>query len=190
MVVDRTGIAELVRKAETALARRPRDRLPPAGRLRPAIEDERRQRLELQADIRRGLDAGEFDLEYQPIIDFGTRSIIGVEALMRWNRRQGGPMSPGIFIPVAERSGLIDDLGMFALQRAVEAIGPLDRLKVSVNVSGMQLRNPGLARTIARCSRSGRCPRAACSSEVTESFLVSSPTGPSSSSRTCAPRAS
>ena len=98
----------------------------------------------LQADIRRGLDASEFDLEYQPIIDFTTQSIVGVEALMRWTRRAGGAMGPGDFIPAAEASGLIDDLGMFALRRALEDIGPLGELKISVNVSGVQLRNPGL----------------------------------------------
>lgn len=173
--VDRCSIADLIRKAETALARARETGGRQLVDYDPAIEDERRQRLELQADIRRGLDAGEFDLEYQPIVDFGTRSIIGVEALMRWTRRLGGPMSPSIFIPAAERSGLIDDLGMFALRRAVEEIGPLENLKVSVNVSGMQLRNPGLATAIRAVLDEWQMPAGRLQLEVTESFLVAQP---------------
>jgi diguanylate cyclase (GGDEF)-like protein len=173
--VDRSGVAELIRQAETALARARETGGRQLVEYDPGIEDERRQRLELQADIRRGLDAGEFDLEYQPIIDFGTRSIIGVEALMRWTRRLGGAMSPSIFIPAAERSGLIDDLGMFALRRAVEEIGPLENLKVSVNVSGMQLRNPGLATSIRAVLDEWQMPAGRLQLEVTESFLVAQP---------------
>ncbi len=173
--VDRSGISELIRKAETALARARETGGRQLVDYDPAIEDERRQRLELQADIRRGLDAGEFDLEYQPIIDFGTRSIIGVEALMRWTRRLGGPMSPATFIPAAERSGLIDDLGMFALRRAVEEIGPIEDLKVSVNVSGMQLRDPNLAAAIMAVLDEWGMPATRLQLEVTESFLVAQP---------------
>lgn len=173
--VDRSGVAELIRKAETALARARETGGRQLVEYDPAIEDERRQRLELQADIRRGLDAGEFDLEYQPIIDFRTRSIIGVEALMRWTRRLGGPISPSVFIPAAERSGLIDDLGMFALRRAVEEIGPLENLKVSVNVSGVQLRNPGLATAIRAVLDEWQMPASRLQLEVTESFLVAQP---------------
>ena len=138
----------------------------------PAIELERQHRLELQSDIRRGLEADEFDLEYQPIIDFSTNTIIGVEALMRWPRRAGGPIWPGDFIPEAERSGLIDELGMFALRRAIEDIGPLDGLKVSVNVSAAQLSNPGLSGTVAAMLAEWQMPADRLQLEVTESFLV------------------
>jgi diguanylate cyclase (GGDEF)-like protein len=173
--IERAGVSELVRKAETALARARETGGRQLVDYDPAIEDERRQRLELQADIRRGLDADEFDLEYQPIIDFGTKSIVGVEALMRWTRRLGGPMSAAIFIPAAERSGLIDDLGMFALRRAVEEIGPIEDLKVSVNVSGMQLRNPGLAAATMAILDEWGMKASRLQLEVTESFLVAQP---------------
>ena len=173
--VDRAGVADLIRKAETAFARARETGGRQLVDYDPAIEDERRQRIALQADIRRGLEAGEFGLEYQPIIDFRSRSIVGVEALMRWPRRPGGPMSPGTFIPAAERSGLIDDLGMFALRRAIEEIGPLGNLKVSVNVSGVQLRNPGLAAAIAGMLDEWQMPAGRLQLEVTESFLVAQP---------------
>ncbi|WP_374619862.1 putative bifunctional diguanylate cyclase/phosphodiesterase [Devosia sp.] len=174
-VVTRETIGDLMRRAETALARARETGGHHLVVYDPGIEDERRLRLELQADIRRGLNADEFDLDYQPIIDFATQSIIGVEALMRWNRRPGGPMGPGEFIPVAEKSGLIDDLGMFALRRAIEEIGPFEDIKVSVNVSAAQLRNPNLGTTISAVLEEWGMAADRLQLEVTESFLIAQP---------------
>ncbi|MBK8082579.1 MAG: bifunctional diguanylate cyclase/phosphodiesterase [Devosia sp.] len=173
--VTRETIGDLMRRAETALARARETGGHHLVEYDPGIEDERRRRLELQADIRRGLNADEFELEYQPIIDFATQSIIGVEALMRWNRRPGGPMGPGEFIPVAEKSGLIDDLGMFALRRAIEEIGPFEDIKVSVNVSAAQLRNPNLGTAISAVLDEWGMPAERLQLEVTESFLIAQP---------------
>lgn len=171
----RDSIGIIMRQGETALARARETGGNHLVEYDPAMDEERRRRLEVQADIRRGLDAGEFDLEYQPIIDFTTGSVVGVEALMRWNRRAGGPMSPGVFISAAEASGLIDDLGIFALDRAIAEIGPLEGIKISVNVSAAQLRNPGLARGILdTLSRHGVAP-SRLQLEVTETFLVAQP---------------
>jgi len=171
----RDNVGNLLRMAETAVARARETGGNHTVVYDPAIEDERRRRIELQADIRRGLEAGEFDLEYQPIIDFRTQAILGVEALMRWNRRAAGPMGPGEFIPAAEASGLIDDLGMFALRRAIEEIGPLGELKISVNVSPAQLRNPTLPQTVFSTLDEWGVAASRLQLEVTESFLVSHP---------------
>jgi EAL domain-containing protein (putative c-di-GMP-specific phosphodiesterase class I)/GGDEF domain-containing protein len=165
----------ILRRAETAVARARETGGSQAVDYDPGIEDERRQRIALQTDIRRGLDAGEFDLVYQPIIDFRTQSILGVEALMRWTRRAAGPMGPAEFIPAAESSGLIDDLGMFALRRAIEEIGPLGNLKISVNVSTAQLKNPALPQTVFTALDEWGVDPARLQLEVTESFLVSQP---------------
>ena len=75
--------------------------------------------------------------------------IHGVEALLRWNHPQRGMVSPGEFIPAAEESGLIEELGLFALRRACEEIVGLSGLKVSVNISTVQLRSPTLSSRIA-----------------------------------------
>ncbi|MDB5538631.1 MAG: hypothetical protein JWQ89_358 [Devosia sp.] len=171
----RGNVGAVIRMAETAVARARETGGNHTVEYDPAIEDERRRRIELQADIRRGLEAGEFDLEYQPIIDFRTQAILGVEALMRWNRRAAGPMGPGEFIPAAEASGLIDDLGMFALRRAIEEIGPLGDLKISVNVSPAQLRNPTLPQTVFSTLEEWGVASTRLQLEVTESFLVSNP---------------
>ncbi|WP_421761244.1 putative bifunctional diguanylate cyclase/phosphodiesterase [Devosia sp.] len=173
--VSRDTVGDVLRNAETALARARETGGGHLVKYDSSIEDERRRRLSLQADIRRGLEASEFDLEYQPIIDFTTQSIVGVEALMRWTRRAGGAMGPGDFIPAAEASGLIDDLGMFALRRALEDIGPLGELKISVNVSGMQLRNPGLPETVIDMLHEWGVAAGRLQLEVTETFLVAHP---------------
>jgi EAL domain-containing protein (putative c-di-GMP-specific phosphodiesterase class I) len=138
----------------------------------PSLEADRRERLALQADIRRGLTANEFDLEYQPIFDFPTEGILGVEALLRWPRRAGGAMSPATFIPAAEASGLIEELGLFALRKACAEILPLGDIKLSVNVSTVQFRSPALARRIDDILASTGFPARRLQLEITESFLL------------------
>ena len=174
-MVDAKGIEMVIRRGETALARARETGGNHIVDYDPAIEVERRHRIEMQTDIRRGLDEGEFDLEYQPIIDFRTQSIVAVEALMRWTRRAGGPIGPSEFIPVAERSGLIDDLGMFALRRAIEEIGPFPGIKVSVNVSAAQLRNSTLAHTMNAVLDESGDGSGRLQLEVTEFFLIAQP---------------
>ncbi len=174
-LANSASVGGILRMGETALARARETGGNHLVEYDPAIEDERRRRLDMQADIRRGLDADEFDLDYQPIIDFVSGTIVGVEALMRWNRRAGGAMGPGEFIPAAESSGLIDDLGMFALRRAIEEIGPLDGLKISVNVSGMQLRNPNLGQAVLAALEGQGIAASRLQLEVTETFLVAHP---------------
>ncbi len=172
---SRETFGTVMRQGETALARARETGGSHVVEYDPAMDDERRRRLDVQADIRRGLEANEFDLEYQPIIDFTSGTIVGVEALMRWKRRAGGPMGPGEFIPAAEASGLIDDLGMFALNRAIAEIGPIEGIKISVNVSGVQLRNPGLATAVLSTLKEWGVEASRLQLEVTETFLVAQP---------------
>ncbi len=171
----RDTFGAVMRQGETALARARETGGGHVVEYDPAMDEERRRRLDVQADIRRGLEANEFDLEYQPIIDFTAGTIVGVEALMRWKRRAGGPMGPGEFIPAAEASGLIDDLGMFALHRAIAEIGPIEGIKISVNVSGVQLRNPGLAKAVLETLKEWGVEASRLQLEVTETFLVAQP---------------
>ncbi len=140
-----------------------------------SIETERQQRIEVQADIRRGLEADEFDLDYQPIFDFAAQAMIGVEALLRWRRRAGGPKSPGEFIPAAEASGLIEDLGLWALRRACSDLAEMEGLKLSVNVSTVQFRNPMLATQIDQILAETGFQAQRLQLEITESFLLTRP---------------
>jgi diguanylate cyclase (GGDEF)-like protein len=140
-----------------------------------SLEESRQKRLALQADIRRGLDREEFDLEYQPIFDTVEARMIGVEALLRWPRRPGGAMSPGEFIPAAEASGLIEELGLYALKRACANVVSFEGLKLSVNVSTVQFRSPTLASRIDAILASTHFPASLLQLEITESFLLAQP---------------
>jgi diguanylate cyclase (GGDEF)-like protein len=141
----------------------------------PTLDESRQKRLAMQADIRRGLDVGEFDLVYQPIFDFGSQSMLGVEALLRWPHRVGGAMSPGEFIPAAEASGLIEELGLFALRRACQDIAEFRGLKLSVNVSTVQFRSPTLSQKIDSILAATGFPPERLQLEITESFLLAQP---------------
>ena len=104
--------------------------------------------LALQTDLRHALARGEFHVEYQPVSDPGTRRLVGVEALLRWRHPTRGLVPPATFIPLAEEIGLIRDIGRWALHTACAqaaawsvAYPGLD-LHVTVNVSGVELRDP------------------------------------------------
>ncbi len=103
--------------------------------------------LKLESEMRRGIDAGEFELYYQPIIALGTGRIAGLEALVRWNSPRRGMVSPGQFIPLAEDTGIILGLGRWVLREAcrygsklVEIFGRGAAPPINVNVSRRQLR--------------------------------------------------
>jgi len=173
--VTRGNVIQPIRMAEAAMRRAHETGGNHIVEHDESIEAERRQRIEEQADIRRGLEADEFDLDYQPIFDFGSQTMIGVEALLRWRRRAGGPKSPGEFIPAAESSGLIEDLGLFALRRACRDLAHYPGLKLSVNVSTVQFRNPMLASQIDQVLAATQFPADRLQLEITESFLLTRP---------------
>jgi diguanylate cyclase (GGDEF)-like protein len=113
------------------------------------------EHAQLGAQLRQALDDGQLHLLYQPVVRFADRRIIGVEALVRWRHPVRGLVSPGAFIPAAERTGLIVPLGRWALheacrQRAVwsKAHGDASPETVGVNVSGRQLQEPGFAEEV------------------------------------------
>jgi len=112
------------------------------------------RRVALENSMRQGMARGEFSLHYQPQWDLKTASLTGVEALLRWKSAEFGHVAPGEFIPIAESSGLIFDLGEMVLRRAclqaanwAQGGGPL---KVAVNISGRQLRQPDFLQTVQR----------------------------------------
>ena len=173
--VTRKSVEEAMVMAAAALQRALETGGNHAVEYEPALEESRQQRVALQADIRRGLDAGEFDLVYQPIFDFDNQAMLGVEALLRWPRRPGGAMSPAEFIPAAETSGVIEELGLYALRRACRDMSDFPELKLSVNVSTVQFRSPALTSQIDDIIKSAGFPPERLQLEITESFLLSQP---------------
>ncbi|GGQ81620.1 putative bifunctional diguanylate cyclase/phosphodiesterase [Couchioplanes azureus] len=105
--------------------------------------------MRLGGELRRALERGEFEVFYQPIMDLGTNKLVGTEALVRWNHPERGLVSPAEFIPAAERTGLIMELGRYVLREAcrqtaqwLAAFGPDAPRHVAVNVSARQLHDP------------------------------------------------
>jgi PAS domain S-box-containing protein/diguanylate cyclase (GGDEF)-like protein len=137
---------------------------------------EARERLEMETGLRRALEREEFALQFQPLVDLSDRRIFGVEALLRW-RAPEGLTPPGRFIPLAEKTGLIVQIGEWALRRAVERMKVwLDAgLKIdvlSVNISPRQFERPDLAERIAAILSETGLPPPKLEIEITESVLM------------------
>ncbi|MBC9251434.1 hypothetical protein A9179_14275 [Pseudomonas alcaligenes] len=136
-----------------------------------------RERLSLELDLRQALQRDEFVLHYQPIVDIHSGQLVAAEALIRWQHPQRGLLGPDLFIEVAERCGLIVEVGEWVLNEACrqmmlwQAAG-LPRFVVSVNLSAVQLRRGNLEETIrAALNRFGLSP-ACLELELTESILL------------------
>ncbi len=134
--------------------------------------------LELESELRLAVDRGELTVSYQPQVDAATRDLVGAEALLRWEL-DGEPVSPDRFVPLAERSGLIDRLGLWVLEEAIEALllwdeeVPGNRLAVTVNLSGRQLADPRLAEHVAEVLGRHAIEPARILLEITETVLIS-----------------
>lgn len=135
------------------------------------------QRLDIQNRLRRALERQEFILHYQPLIDLGTHRIVGAEALIRWNCPDLGMQPPGLFIPVAEDSGLIVNIGEWVLQEACRQArlwkdAGHGRLVIAVNLSPLQFTRGNLVETVTRALAESGADPACIELEITESILM------------------
>jgi diguanylate cyclase (GGDEF)-like protein/PAS domain S-box-containing protein len=168
---------ELLRNADAALGRAKvmgKNRLEVFDR---AMHAEAMSRLRLESDLRRALERSEFRLTYQPIVALDTGRLEGFEALMRWNHPERGEIQPGGFIPIAEETGLIIPMGMWAIEECCRQVqrwneAGHDRLTISANLSACQFDGPDLAehlmRTLDECGASADRFKF----EITESVLL------------------
>ena len=135
------------------------------------------EHLHLATGLRAALAQGELQLHYQPQLDLATGRVIGAEALLRWQHPELGWIPPGKFIPVAESSGLIHEIGTWVLNRACEdarafrAQGLAD-LCIAVNVSPLQFRRGNIDHEVAAALARTDLPASAIELEITESVLV------------------
>ncbi len=139
---DGLSMGELLRKADIALYAAKSN-----GRGRWAffdlvMEEQVRARENLARELRQAIDGDELTLVYQPQTSITGRKVLAVEALVRWVHPTRGPLNPAAFIPLAEETGLINDLGMWVLKRACQDAARWPHLKLSVNVSPIQFRHP------------------------------------------------
>ncbi|UYU33577.1 putative bifunctional diguanylate cyclase/phosphodiesterase [Siccibacter colletis] len=139
------------------------------------LNNAREHQLNIENDIRDGLLRNEFDVWYQPIVDARTLATVGVEALVRWPRRPAGPLPPDQFIGIAETSGLIYALGQFVLRRACQDLLSLSDLKLSVNISPAQFRDPEFENKVAGVITGSGFPAHRLQLEVTETYVLENP---------------
>lgn len=116
------------------------------------MEEEIRTRALLENDLREAIVRNRFEIAYQPLVSQETRKVLGVEAFVRWTHPERGVISPAVFIPIAERIGMIDRLGEIILRQACTEIRPLRHLKLAVNISSLQFQQrsfvPGLRKIL------------------------------------------
>ncbi len=127
----------------------------------------------LEADLRKGVAAGEFELHYQPLVNLEQYQIAGLEGLMRWRHPERGMILPGEFVPVAEEIGLIAPLGEWAITQACAAAATWpDRIKVAVNISPVQFKRPGLVDVVVSALAASGLPAGRLELEIMESVLL------------------
>lgn len=143
-------------------------------------------RIHAERDLMRGLEASEFQMHYQPIMSMETGLIAGFEALMRWRKEDGSFVSPGHFIPLAENTGLIVELGRFALESSLrdqrrfaaafaETHPGVPLPFMSTNVSGLQLSNLAEIDLIGDIIRNSGVDLSQVKLEITETLMVENP---------------
>jgi diguanylate cyclase (GGDEF)-like protein/PAS domain S-box-containing protein len=176
------GKNELLKDAELAMYHAKRiggDRI---EIFKPAMRSRKTDRVALESELRRALERGEITLLYQPIVWLEDRAVAGFEALMRWDHPRMGRLSPSEFIAIAESTGLIVELGMFALEETARTLARWQRMVrsrypvfASVNVSSRQLLRHDLIQDLRSVlTRSGPA-RDTLKLELTESLVMENP---------------
>ena len=175
-VTHETSVDQVLRNADLAMYM-----AKAAGRGRvevfeDSMFDQVVERAELERDLREAIATGGIDVAYQPCVNLGDGAVTGVEALVRWHHPVRGTVSPGTFIPIAETTGLILELGRHVLRTACHDAVRLRQsdpeLTVAVNVSARQLVHPSFLQDVAAALRDSALPGSALVLEITESMLV------------------
>ncbi len=172
------GADALLRNADAAMYRAKAEGKGRHAVFDPALVAAAAERLELERDLARAPERGEFALVYQPIVSLATGAVMGAESLLRWRHPARGVVSPAEFIPLAEASGLIVELGRWVLEEACRAAagwptGPAGApVGVTVNVSGRQLLHPALPAHVAGALAGSGLPASRLTLEITESVLM------------------
>jgi len=171
---------ELFRNAQFAVKQAKLAGLPQV--YEPKQATEARRRFSIETELRRALDKDQLKLFYQPLINLKTGNVAGFEALARWNHEDRGEISPTEFIPVAEESGLILQLGRWAMDTAAQTLAGWDRdagdrlpLYVGVNLSAIQVARDNIADVVESALRSSGLAGDRITLELTESAIVQDP---------------
>jgi diguanylate cyclase (GGDEF)-like protein len=164
---------ELIRNADLALCRAKGETRNTFCFFEPEMDAQMQAQRAMEYDVRRGLTAGEFELHYQPVVSLETNQITGFEALIRWHHPRNGTVAPCKFIPVAEKIDSIVSLGDWVIRDACATAAKWpDGLKVSINISPAQFRNPRLGQVIGGALKASGLSPDRLEIEVTELVLT------------------
>jgi diguanylate cyclase (GGDEF)-like protein len=170
---------EMLREAEIAMVRAKSDPSRRHALFEPSMSDQTIERIDLETDLRQGIERGELRLHYQPLIDLATDRIVGFEALVRWQHPLRGLMPPVAFIPLAEETGLILPLGRWVLETACRQArtwrdarpnGP--PMFMSVNLSARQFAQADLVDQVGAILSETGLEAGGLELEITESVLM------------------
>jgi diguanylate cyclase (GGDEF)-like protein/PAS domain S-box-containing protein len=170
---DSVDLDELLKKADLAMYGAKANGRRTYRFFEPGMDTRVKAQREMELDIRRAIADGGFELYYQPVVNLRDNKITGCEALLRWHHPKRGMISPAEFIPVAEETGLINQLGEWALTTACSetATWP-DNIKVAVNVSPVQFGSQTLALKVAAALAASGLPACRLELEITEAVLI------------------
>jgi diguanylate cyclase (GGDEF)-like protein/PAS domain S-box-containing protein len=139
-----------------------------------------RSRTRIGLDLRTAMENDELRIVYQPIMDLRTRRGIGFEALLRWAHPELGEISPNVFVPIAEESGLIVPIGDWVMRQAIHQLAVWRReqssidISMNINVSAQQLVNPDFVDNLKSVLRAGEVPASSLAFELTETAMLDS----------------
>jgi diguanylate cyclase (GGDEF)-like protein len=169
---DSVDCDELIRNADMALYHAKTSR-GSYSFFKPAMDEQVQSRRKMDNDLRAALAEEQFELHFQPVVSVVDRQVKSFEALLRWKHPERGAVPPSEFIPAAEENGLIVPIGEWVLREACrEAAKWPAHVKVAVNVSAVQLKSPGILRTIFEAIEAAEIEGSRLIVEVTESVMI------------------
>src|SRR5690625_4298670 len=172
---DGTSLTELLSKANKAMKAANNDRLA------YQFYDQKRMGLTnrsfiMKLELQKAVEKGEFEIYYQPLVSLETNELTGLEALIRWNHPTDGLVSPGKFIPLAEQTGLIQDIGKWVIENVCNHLRKWNDLghniNVSINLSMNQFKDPNLVQSIETIFEEANISPSSISLELTESSVI------------------
>jgi len=170
---DGDSVEEMIRNADLALYRAKDGSGNDIRFYEPALHARAEERRKIELALHGAMDAGEFSLAYQPVVDAQSGEILSFEALLRWHNPELGQIPPAKFIPIAEETGMLGRIGEWVLRTACrEAVTWPSDISIAVNVSPRQLRDPGFIVTLVSALTQARLEPERLELEVTETVFL------------------